>query len=76
MIQNGSGPKKRWNIVIGTPDPDNCPVCRAHQNGPPPQVIPSEFFGPILAQEIPFDAMVRCPCPLCTQARTRSMEEE
>ena len=47
-MQNGSGSKKRWDIVIGTPDPEHCPICRAHQGRPPAQVIPSDFFGPIL----------------------------
>jgi hypothetical protein len=75
MMQNGSGPKKRWDIVIGTPDPENCPVCRAHQGRPVAQVIPSEFFGPILVHELPLDSILRCPCPLCVQARSGAVEE-
>jgi len=75
MIQNGKGPEKRWNIVIGPPDEENCPICRAHKDLPASHIIPSEFFGPILVQEIPIDAMLRCPCPLCTQARPKLGEE-
>lgn len=73
MMQNGS-PRKRWNVVIGTPDPDHCPICRAHQ-GPPDLVIPSEMFGPILANEIPIGKALRCPCPLCVQARPHVVDE-
>jgi hypothetical protein len=72
MMQNGSEPRKRFHVVIGTPDEDNCPICRAHGKAPTDQVIPSEFFGPILVQELHLNEMLRCPCPLCAQARSRS----
>ena len=75
MMKNGSGPQKRWNVVIGTPDEENCPVCRAHRDALVSEVIDSEILGPILVQELPADAILRCPCPLCAQARARGEGE-
>ncbi len=67
-------PKKLLHVTIGTPDPDDCPVCRAHglagieqqKVGAPEQV---------LIQELTPRDILRCPCPLCTEARREEQED-
>lgn len=68
MKKNPGSPKKTLHIVVGTPDVDNCEICRAHamENADPVDGGP---LGPVLVQELPLDQILRCPCPLCAQAR-------
>jgi hypothetical protein len=68
MLKSARGPEKRLHVVIGTPDPDNCPICRAHANAPAER-IPGDEPGAILVQELSVSELLRCPCPLCTRAR-------
>lgn len=68
MKQGTPGPKKMLHVVVGTPDRDNCPICRAHAQAAGGPLIDGEH-GPIRLQELLFSEMLRCPCPLCTQAR-------
>jgi hypothetical protein len=72
MMEKVSGPKKMLHVIIGTPDGDNCPICRAHAQAAGSPVMGGEH-GPIRVQEIPLSEMLRCPCPLCTQARQEAL---
>ena len=69
------GPEKRLHVVIGTPDPDHCPICRAHANAPEGERILGQEAGEILIQELSVSQMLRCPCPLCKEARQGETEE-
>ncbi len=51
MKKEVGGPKKMMHIVVGTPDEDNCPICRAHVKGSGEQVDGGPL-GPILVQEL------------------------
>ncbi len=68
MKKGSPGSKKMFHLVIGTPDLDNCEICRAHAQAAVDPVIDGAV-GPIRVQELPLSEMLRCPCPLCTQAR-------
>lgn len=68
MKKEGGGPKKMMHIVVGTPDEDNCPICRAHTKESGDQ-IDGGPVGPILVQELQLHQILRCPCPLCLKAR-------
>lgn len=62
-------PEKRLHVVIGTPDPDGCPICRAHAKAPSDEAISGRKADGILIQELSVGEMLRCPCPLCVQTR-------
>jgi hypothetical protein len=62
-------PEKRLHVVIGTPDPDHCPICRAHAKALMEDRIPGQEAGAILLGELSVSEMLRCPCPLCKEAR-------
>ena len=68
MKQGTSGPKKLLHVVIGTPDPDNCPICRAHAQAAGGPVMDDEH-GPIRVEELSLGDILRCSCPLCAEAR-------
>jgi hypothetical protein len=68
MKKGTPGPKKMVHMVIGTPDMDNCEICRAHAQAAVDPVIDGAD-GPIRVQELSLSEILRCPCPLCTQAR-------
>jgi hypothetical protein len=72
MMEESPGPKKMLHVVIGTPDEDNCPICRAHAQAVVDPLIDGDH-GQIRIQELPLSEMLRCPCPLCTQARQEAM---
>jgi hypothetical protein len=72
---NPGVPEKRLHIVIGTPDPDGCPICRAHFPDPAMKIFSDPEVGEILAQALSFGEILRCPCPLCAEARGESFEE-
>ena len=74
MLPAAGGPKKLFHVVIGTPDEDNCPICRAHGLGKADPVVDAAF-GPILVQELHPGDILRCPCPLCVQVRQDEHEE-
>lgn len=67
MTDPQTAPEKRLHVVIGTPDPDGCPICRAHAQRPGTKTISEDLE--ILVQELPLSEMLRCPCPLCAEAR-------
>jgi hypothetical protein len=73
-MKEASSPKKLLHVVIGTPDLDNCPICRAHSKAKVDQGV-DDTLGPILIQELPLSEILRCPCPLCLQARQEAMED-
>ena len=68
MKKGSPSSRKMFHLVIGTPDEDNCPICRAHAQAAEGPVIDGDKI-PIRVQELPLSEMLRCPCPLCTQAR-------
>ncbi len=73
-MKDASSPKKMFHVVIGTPDEDNCPICRAHSKAEVDQVV-DDTLGPILVQELHPSEILRCPCPLCAQARQETLED-
>ena len=73
MLPASGGPR-RLHIVIGTPDEDNCPICRAHGLGKANPVVDASL-GPILVQELHPGEILRCSCPLCVEARQDEHEE-
>lgn len=73
-MKEAKSPKKLFHVVIGTPDEDNCPICRAHSKAKVDQGI-DDSLGPILVQELHPSEILRCPCPLCMQARTEGLED-
>ena len=75
MTDPAQSPEKRLHVVIGTPDPDDCPICRAHAKRPDTTRIPDPTVGEILIQELSLSEMLRCPCPLCAEAR-RELHQE
>jgi hypothetical protein len=66
-------PQKMIHVIIGSPDEDNCPICRAHAKGKFDQVIDGAF-GQVLVQELSLHDLLRCSCPLCVRARQEDME--
>ena len=73
-MKDASSPKKMFHVVIGTPDLDNCPICRAHSKARVDQVD-DDALGPILVQELQPSEILRCPCPMCAQARQEALED-
>ncbi len=73
MTQNGGAPKRMLHLTIGTPDEDNCPICKAHAK-PRRESDGRDPSGAILVQELSLHEILRCPCPMCTQARTDSLD--
>ncbi len=47
---------------------DDCPICRAHGGAAGKEIISSPF-GEIIVHSIPTAELLRCPCPMCRQAR-------
>jgi len=68
MLPPAGGPKKLVHVVIGTPDEENCPICRAHAQGMSAETVDSPL-GPILVQELHPGDLFRCSCPLCVEGR-------
>ena len=66
-------PKKLFHVIVGSPDEDNCPICKAHKAGRIDQVIDADL-GQVLVQELSLHDILRCACPLCVQAREQSLE--
>ena len=66
-------PEKLIHVLIGSPDEDNCPICKAHRTGGLDQVIDADL-GQILVQELSLHDVLRCSCPLCVQARELGSE--
>ena len=73
-MQKADGPKKTFHVVVGTPDEDNCPICRAHGVGKSGEGSDGAS-GPLLIQELTLTDILRCPCPLCKEARQDMMGE-
>ena len=67
-------PEERFHIVIGEPDPDGCPICRAHVPRPGTESVSDPEVGAILVQPLSLSEMLRCSCPLCAEARLRLPE--
>ena len=74
MTRNTRGPKKLLHVVVGTPDPGNCPICRAHAKEAEAQ-RKDEGPGPIRVQELSLHEILRCSCPMCKDARQDALEE-
>jgi hypothetical protein len=74
MVPASGGPKKMLHVVIGTPDPDNCPICRAHAQAAGGPVTDGEH-GPIRIEELSLGDILRCSCPLCVEARQADQED-
>ena len=72
MMEDAPGPKKLFHLVIGTPDEENCPICRAHAQEEVDQGIDLGNV-PIQVQELHLNEVLRCPCPLCMQAREKML---
>ena len=73
MKKKADRPERFLHIRIGTPDEDNCPICKAHaRTGREP--IGADAEGGILVEELSLHDILRCPCPLCARARTDSMD--
>ena len=72
MKQGTPGPKKMLHVVIGTPDLDNCPICRAHAQASGGPVIDGDHTQ-VLVQELSLIEMLRCSCPLCVEARQETL---
>jgi hypothetical protein len=62
--------ERTYHVVIGTPDLDNCPICRAHAQRGKAEPATDESSVPILVQELSLNEILRCPCPMCEQARS------
>lgn len=60
--------KPLLHVLIGSPDEDNCPICKAHKAGSFDQAVDSDL-GQVLVQELSLHDLLRCACPLCVQAR-------
>ena len=68
-------PEQQLHIVIGPPDHDGCPICRAHVPRPETESPADPEVGELLVQVLSSSEMMRCPCPLCAEARQRLSEE-
>ncbi|HYE98587.1 MAG TPA: hypothetical protein VEJ18_06725, partial [Planctomycetota bacterium] len=67
------GPDRILHILIGTPDEDNCPICKAHaKTGRDP--VGGDPAGGILLEELRLHDVLRCPCPMCARARMDSLD--
>jgi hypothetical protein len=68
MTPDADGRERTFHVVIGTPDEDNCPICKAHAGGTFEPLIDGPSV-PILVQELHPSEILRCSCPMCAQAR-------
>jgi len=75
MKQNADGREEMFHLVIGTPDEDNCPICKAHAKGGHEKIV-DDALGAILIQELTLHEILRCSCPMCVQARSDSMRDD
>lgn len=75
MSDSAPSPEKRFHVVVGTPDPENCPICRAHFPDASSKIFSDPEVGEILVQALSLGEILRCPCPLCAEARGESLEE-
>ena len=74
MMEKVPGPRTLLHVVIGTPDPDDCPICQAHGQGEARPLI-GESSVPIRVQELSLNEVLRCSCPLCVEARQETLKE-
>jgi len=77
MLHNGKGrdPEDLLHIVGGRPDLDpDCPICKAHGTGGE-KILSGGIFGDVFVQMMTMGQMMRCQCPLCTQARENGLAE-
>lgn len=68
MQKKPGDPEKILHILVGTPNEDDCPVCRAHRALAADPAV-SGPWGPVFVEVLPLRQILRCPCPLCEQAR-------
>ena len=66
--------KKLLHVIVGSPDEDNCPICKAHKAGSLDQAIDSDL-GQVRVQELSLHDILQCACPLCVQTREQSLED-
>jgi len=72
MTTPHEAPQKLLHVLIGTPSPDDCPICSAHAPGP--NEISGHDGREIQVQELSLGEILRCPCPMCRQARERELD--
>jgi hypothetical protein len=66
---------RRVKGMFGLPDgwigdsDDDCPICKAHG------IDPKKTSGPFI-QNLSTSQILRCPCPMCSDARERFMDVE
>ena len=72
---NPGSPEQQLHIVIGPPDHDGCPICRAHVPRPETKSSADPEVGELLVQVLSSSEMLRCSCPLCAEVRQHSPEE-
>ncbi len=67
-MKRGKGDReRRWHVTGGFPGmDDDCPICRAHGIDP-------EVEG-LQIQELSLEQILRCPCPMCTNARIEPLD--
>jgi hypothetical protein len=74
MTDSTPSPEKRLHLVFGEPDPEHCPICRAHVPGPGSKSLSDEEVGEILIQVLSLGEILRCSCPLCEAVRREPLE--
>lgn len=67
-MKRGKGDRqRRWMITGGfSGADDDCPICKAHGIHP-------EAEG-LQIQELSLEQILRCPCPMCTDARIEPLD--
>ena len=73
VVKKSQSKTRMLHVVIGTPDLDNCPICRAHKANSSSAVEGTD--SPIRVEELQPAQVLRCPCPLCTEARQDVIED-
>ena len=73
-MMDAEDPAKLFHIVIGIPDEEDCPICRAHPAGKEEAVSKGPQI-PLVIRELSLSEILRCPCPLCQEARGVETEE-
>lgn len=74
MKKNAGGRRRLLHLTIGTPDEENCPICKAHAKSGR-EAAEGDPSGRVLVQELSLHDILRCPCPMCAQARTDSLDD-
>ena len=73
-MQESSRARNMIHVVVGTPDDDHCPICRAHPKEKRDRAT-SEELDSIVVEELSLSRILSCSCPMCTEARQEMSEE-